>query len=245
MLYMKSSNSGTSPAARWLTVTVFAIAMAWVESAVVFYLRTMIGRIDPYQTNPLPVVANLGTVELVREAATLLMLLTVGILAGDTWRTRLGFSAVAFGIWDIFYYVFLKFICGWPRSPLDWDVLFLLPLPWWGPVLAPVLIATLMIVWGTLVNSGQSEAGPPAREKSAWILSLAGIAIALYVFMADSLEAMRGGESAVRKVLPEAFRWRLFGVGLVLMCAPIIHVVWHRPRHRLDLRPQLAKIQPR
>ena len=196
-------------------MTVFAIAMAWVEAAVVFYLRRMIGRIDPYQTNPLPMVANLGTVELVREAATLLMLLTVGILAGQSWRTRLGYAAMAFGFWDIFYYVFLRVICGWPRSAFDWDVLFLLPLPWWGPVLAPVLIAALMISWGTLVNNGQPEPAPSFGEKPVWLLSLAGIAIALYVFMADSLEAMKGGVDAVRKVLPESFRWRLFGVGFV------------------------------
>lgn len=228
-----------------MTVTAFAIAMAWVEAAVVFYLRTMIGRIDPYQTNPLPVVANLGTVELVREAATLLMLLTVGMLAGQTWRTRLGYAAIAFGFWDIFYYVFLRMMCGWPRSAFDWDVLFLLPLPWWGPVLAPVLIATLMIVWGTLVNSSQLEQAPSYGERPVWLLSFAGIAIALYVFMADSLAAMKGGADTVRNVLPESFRWRLFGIGFVLMCAPVLHVLWHRQRPRLQLSTELAKIEPR
>lgn len=242
---MSRATSDITPSARWLTVTVFAIAMAWVESAVVFYLRTMIGRIDPHQTNPLPVMANLGTVELVREAATLLMLLTVGMLAGKSWRNRLGYSAIAFGFWDIFYYVFLRLICGWPRSPLDWDVLFLLPLPWWGPILAPVLIATLMIVWGTLVNSGQTEPGGQIGEKPVLILGLAGIAIALYVFMADSLEAIKGGAEAVRHLLPESFRWRLFGVGFVLMGAPIIQVLWQRQRQRWSLRPELAKIEPR
>lgn len=242
---MNASTSDISLGARWTTVTLFAIAMAWVEAAAVFYLRTIIGRIDPYQTNPLPVAANLGTVELVREAATLLMLLTVGMLAGQTWRSRLGYSAIAFGFWDIFYYVFLRMMCGWPHSPWDWDVLFLLPLPWWGPVLAPVLIAALMISWGTLVNSGQPEPAPSFGEKPVWLLSLAGIAITLYVFMADSLSAMKGGADAVRKVLPESFRWRLFGVGFILMCAPVIHVLWHRQRPRIQLSPELAKIEPR
>jgi hypothetical protein len=93
---------------RWGVVVVFAMAMAWVESAVVFYLRTMIDRIDPYQPNPLPVIGSLGHVELVREAATLTMLLTVGMLAGRNWRSRLGYTAVAFGVWDICYYVFLR-----------------------------------------------------------------------------------------------------------------------------------------
>src|SRR4051794_12699294 len=125
----------------WWLVVGFAIAMAWVESACVFYIRTMVGRLEPYQANPLPIDSLLGTVELVREAATLLMLLAVGALAGQRWQTRLGYSALAFGVWDISYYVFLAVICGWPKSLFDWDVLFLIPLPWWGPVLAPVCIA--------------------------------------------------------------------------------------------------------
>ena len=138
-------NSCLSAFSRWLTVVGFALAMAWVESAVVFYLRTLVNRLEPYQPSPLPMSTGLAFAELVREAATLVMLFTVGLLAGTAWRARMGYSAVAFGVWDIFYYVFLKAMCGWPHSLLDWDVLFLLPLPWWGPVLAPVLIAALMI----------------------------------------------------------------------------------------------------
>src|SRR5215212_2780275 len=136
--------------ARWLLVVAFAAGMAWVEAACVYYLRVMVDRLDPYQTNPLPMSGVLGQVELAREAATLVMLLAVGMLAGRSARTRLGYSAIAFGVWDIFYYVFLKLIYDWPKSLFDWDILFLLPLPWWGPVLAPVSIALLMIAWGTL-----------------------------------------------------------------------------------------------
>src|SRR4029453_14583678 len=101
---------------QWLVVTLFALAMAWVEAAVVYYLRTLVDRIQPYQPNPLPIAGGLGMAELVREASTLVMLLTVGILAGKTWRSRLGYAALAFGIWDIFYYVFLKAMTGWPES---------------------------------------------------------------------------------------------------------------------------------
>ena len=137
--------------------------MAWVEAASVYYLRVMVDRLDPYQANPLPMSGILEQVELVREAATLVMLLTIGMLAGRTGRTRLGYTAIAFGVWDIFYYVFLKVICDWPKSLFDWDVLFLLPLPWWGPVLAPVCIALLMIVWGTLVSQRAARARPIAR----------------------------------------------------------------------------------
>ena len=105
--------------AHWWTVIIFAVAMAWVEAAVVYYLRTHLDRIEPHQPNPLPLIGDFAPVELVRELATMTMLLTVGILAGKTWRARWGYAALAFGVWDIFYYVFLKVMCGWPRSWLD------------------------------------------------------------------------------------------------------------------------------
>jgi hypothetical protein len=212
---------------RWLSVVVFAIAMAWVEAASVYYLRVTVDRLDPYQANPLPMSGILEQVELVREAATLAMLLIVGMLAGRTRRTRLGYTAMAFGVWDIFYYVFLKAICGWPKSLFDWDVLFLLPLPWWGPVLAPVCIALLMIVWGTLVS--QHAVRGPARSGAStlwWRLNWLGVALALYVFMADSLRTVHAGMDATRMVLPTAFNWPLFVVALALMAAPVAHVAW-------------------
>ncbi len=82
---------------------------------------------------------------------------------------RIGYTAIAFGVWDISYYVFLKMMCGWPHSLLDWDVLFLLPLPWWGPVLAPVLISLLMILWGPFAS--QFERQSPSRPNwPAWAL---------------------------------------------------------------------------
>src|SRR5690242_8238179 len=175
---------------RWLIVVVFAIAMAWVESASVYYIRALVDRIQPYQPNPLPVDGPLGNVELWREAATLVMLATVGMLAGRTWPRRLGYAALAFGIWDIFYYVFLRLITGWPQTLLDWDILFLLPLPWWGPVLAPISVALVMIVWGTLATQS-SDAATDARW--AWTLGWLGIALALAVFMIDAWRALPDG----------------------------------------------------
>jgi len=211
---------------RWWLVVFFAIAMAWVESAVVFYLRSRIDRIEPYQPNPLPVIGGFAAVELPREFATLVMLFAVGLLAGRTWRARLGYAVIAFGVWDIFYYVFLKVICGWPHSLLDWDVLFLLPMPWWGPVLAPVLISTLMILWGTLASQFERIHAPMLSNWRVWILNFAGVMLALYVFMADSFAAAHRGLDSVRTMLPERFDWQLFWIALALMAAPLMKTGW-------------------
>ena len=217
---------------RWFIVCVFAIAMAWVESAVVFDLRTMVHRIEPYQADPLPLIGKLGPVELVRELATMIMLLTVGMLAGKTWRTRFSYSAIAFGVWDIFYYVFLKVMCDWPHSLLDWDILFLLPLPWWGPVLAPVLIALLLIVWGTLATQFEHKSASRVSNFAPWAMNFTGMMLALYVFMADTLRVASQGVFVVRKVLPAEFNWPLFLVALALMAAPIAAPLFNLRRTR-------------
>jgi hypothetical protein len=228
---------------RWLLVVLFAIGMAWVESASVYYLRAMTDRIEPYQANPLPIHGVIGRVELIREAATLVMLLTLGMLAGRTWPRRLGYTAIAFGVWDIFYYVFLQVICGWPRSLLDWDVLFLLPLPWWGPVLAPVSIALLMIVWGTLVSQFTDPGPATFLTRALWGVCGAGIALALAVFMADSLRAVHQGLDATRQVLPTRFHWPAFCVALVLMAAPVAQLGWRIRSSRNGSVPNLAAVE--
>jgi len=211
---------------RWTVVVIYAIAMAWVEAAVVYYLRTMMNRIEPFQAHPLPMLGGFGFAEMVRELATLIMLLSVGTLAGRSWRARLGYTAIAFGFWDIFYYVFLKALCGWPHSLFDWDVLFLLPLPWWGPVLAPMLISVLMIAWGTLVSSETSAEPNTAAEIKVWALNFCGIVLALYVFMVDCLRVARNGPGALRDVLPQQFNWPWFSLALLLMSAPPLLALW-------------------
>lgn len=220
---------------RWAVVMAFAIAMAWVESASVYYIRALVDRIEPYQFNPLPLNDALGYVELWREAATLVMIATLGVLAGRTWRRRVGYAALVFGAWDIFYYVFLRIMTGWPRTLLDWDILFLLPLPWWGPVIAPVSIALLMIVWGTLATQSRDDA-----TDARWTTALAGvgIALALAVFMTDSWRALPGGREAILQVLPATFNWPLFSVALLLMASPVLHQV-----ALLPIAPRLRRSQ--
>src|SRR5687768_11875991 len=214
--------SQLSERTRWATVVTFAIAMAWVEAASVYYIRALVDRIEPYQANPLPINDALGYVELWREAATLVMIATLGVLAGRTWRRRAGYAALAFGAWDVFYYVFLHVITGWPRTLLDWDILFLLPLPWWGPVLAPVSIALVMTLWGTIATQSSDDS---IDAGWTWVFAGVGIVLALAVFMIDAWRALPGGRDAVLQVLPTTFHWPLFWVALLLMASPVLHHV--------------------
>ena len=224
--------------AAWI-VTFYALAMAWVESAVVFYLRSMIDRLQPYQPNPLPLWSGFGLAEVVREAATLIMLLTVGWLAGRSWRSRLGYTLLAFGVWDIAYYLWLVPLTVWPTSLTDWDILFLIPLPWWGPVWAPMSIATLMIVFGSMVGKHDSPNRPfwPSR-KVLWAAAF-GTLLALYVFMADAIRVVwSGGNTAqLRDLLPPWFNWPLFLAALALMAVPVVEVVLRALNSNRPTRP--------
>jgi hypothetical protein len=226
---MSESSKTMNETQRWTIVVVYALAMALVESAVVAYLRALLNRPDPYMPSPLEVPAWVIQTEIVREAATIAMLIAVGWLAGRTGRTRFGYFLIAFGVWDIFYYVFLVPLTGWPGSVMDWDILFLIPLPWWGPVLAPVCIATLMIVAGTMMSQFQQEQRSLWPGRRSWGLSLAGALVALYVFMADAIRVAGEGYEAIQKIQPTWFNWPLFVVALVLLAAPIADM-WRQRR---------------
>ena len=221
-----------TPRRTWLAVFLFATAMAWMESATVAYLRTLVGRVVPYQANPLPLAGVFSGTELVRELATMLMLVAVGILAGRNARTRIAYAVLAFGVWDILYYGFLMIIVGWPRSLWDWDVLFLLPLPWWGPALAPMLIALFMIAGATLVTQFEQRRLWPRRW--ALVLNALGALLALLVFMEDALRALPAGEAAIRAALPTRFDWPWFAAALALMFASIADLLWQLKRFQVD-----------
>ncbi len=125
-------------------VAVYATAMGMLEAICVVYLRHLV---LPDRTGPIDAAAMARfPIEPCREACTILMLVAVGWLAGTSLATRFGFFIAAFGIWDVWYYVGLYVWAGWPTSLLEWDCLFLLPCPWYGPVLAPVLISLSFVV---------------------------------------------------------------------------------------------------
>jgi hypothetical protein len=195
-------------------VVVYAIAMAFVEAAVVVYLRQILAPGDPTVSTPTTGVGAIPVVEAFREAATIVMLLAVGVLAGgDTWERFLWFSC-AFGIWDIFYYVWLRVLIGWPVSVLSWDILFLIPVPWTAPVLAPVIIS-LGLVLGSLWLLRMKGKGAVLRFAPwLWALAILGGAIVLLSFMLDYRQALAGRE-------PPSFHWIIFAAGVGIGAAAL------------------------
>lgn len=158
-----------------LKITIFAVAFAFVETAVVVYLRHLLGStqltinrdetlflvpgvafLEPETAIKIIADSALLNVERIREGATLIMLAAMSTLTASGIRQKIAYFFLAFGIWDIFYYVFLKLTIGWPESLTDLDVFFMLPTPLVGPVYIPLFFSAILIV-GSLLYLSKSK----------------------------------------------------------------------------------------
>jgi hypothetical protein len=198
----------------------FGISFGYVEAAVVVYLRAIYDPIrqqihperKPGELFPLITsdeLANAGPenprrllIEVGRETATMLMLAAVAIAVASNLHQWFAAFAVVFGVWDIMFYVFLKVMIHWPESLSTWDILFLIPLPWVGPVWAPVLVALTMIVCGLIALGSERLRGTPMH----WVGVLAGAVVIVVAFVWDFRNTSAGG-------LPNPFNWPLFMLG--------------------------------
>lgn len=131
---------------RLAVLLAYAVAMAFVEAAVVVYLRQLYP--SAVLTSAVPFSPLDYRVEVLREAATIVMLLCVAYLAFKELMLKVLTFLWIFAIWDLFYYVFLKLILGWPSSLKTLDVLFLIPVPWIAPVWLPIAISSLVFLGG-------------------------------------------------------------------------------------------------
>ena len=166
-------------------VTIFGISMALVEAAVVVYLRAIYYP-DGFLFPLVMMRESHLTIEIGREAATIFMLISVAALSGKKFWEKFSYFIICFGIWDIFYYIWLKIAIGWPSSIFDWDILFLIPLPWIGPVIAPLTIAIMMIFAGLFIIILYKREYEFQPSLPSWVLTIAGTLIILYSFMRDT-----------------------------------------------------------
>jgi hypothetical protein len=238
-----------------LIITLFAIAMGYLESAVVVYLREIFypeGFAFPLKS----MSGDIALTEVLREAATLIMLAGIGYLAGKNRLQRFGIFIYAFGIWDIFYYVFLKLLLGWPESFLTWDILFLIPVTWVGPVLAPVINALSMCIFGALIFQ-YSEKNPELHiSKREWSLLILGSLIIIFSYTQDYLSYIQAQMPLVNlfkpsemdnvlieatNYVPERFNWWIFGIGQMMVLIAIF-MFNRKGTQRVSLRHTKVKV---
>lgn len=157
-----------------LTLVLFGASFGFVEAAVVVYLGAAAGvvghnsgtisQLQPssatYQqavSSVAQIPQSLRTIEVFREAATMIMLGSVALLAGAGAKERWGSFLWTFAAWDITYYAGLWATLRWPSSLKDYDVLFLIPVPWVAQVWFPVLVSTLTMLAVILSRRGEGS----------------------------------------------------------------------------------------
>ena len=199
----------------------YAVAMAYLEAAVVVYLQRAL-KIEPSTLFPLRDKSSLGgfgTIELGREIATLVMLVTVGWLAGRNRLERLAWTSVAFGIWDLGYYAFLWVFIGWPTNLGTFDLLFLLPVPWVAPVLAPMIVSIALVFFG-LMTAWRLRRTQELHLKLRHFGALVGgglVVISSFTYNAGQI---------LDGAIPRSFAWPIFVAGMALAIVAVAPLLW-------------------
>jgi hypothetical protein len=212
---------------------VFGLGFGFVEAAVVVdlreALRPAVERIAGHSPDdPFPMVpfdrlahddlaaAQLLRIETLREAATMVLLAGVGMAAGRSGLGRFSAFVAGFGVWDLSYYLSLKWLIDWPASVWTWDILFLIPVPWAAPVLAPSIVAATMVLAGSIVLVEEATGRPFRVSRGEWAAIVAGGLILIASFCWDWRHIADGG-------VPEGFPWPLFFIGEAIGFGGFVH----------------------
>jgi len=196
---------------RFCVVVFLSIAFAYIEAAVVVYLRGIFhpdGFVFPLREFPLSENWNILLTEVGREAATLVVILTGSWLADRSFQQRFAYFMAIFAIWDIFYYVWLRVLINWPGSIMDWDILFLIPMTWASPVLAPILVSIILLLFATIILYRCSCGVPLKVTLIDWFgFSLAALAVIASFCIA--------GLHISKPDFQSHFYWLLYSLGVI------------------------------
>ena len=198
---------------RLVIAVVFSIAFAYIESAVVVYLRVIFhphGFAFPLEVFGVTAEAKrLLVIEVGREAATLMLILTAAWLFGQRRQERVAYFLVIFAVWDVFYYVWLKVLLDWPASIMDWDILFLIPAIWASPVLYPILVSAAIFAFAAAILYRCAHGRPlivARADWAGWIISTGIIVVAFCL----------GGRHITQADYADYFPAWMFAAGLIL-----------------------------
>ncbi|MBN2535816.1 MAG: hypothetical protein JXB88_23250 [Spirochaetales bacterium] len=210
----------------WLGI--FAISMAVLEAAIVVHLRQLYYPEDILCIFPVqPFLARDFLIELGREAATVFMILAVAILTEKKKVMRVFACFVfLFGLWDIFYYIWLKAFINWPVSWLEWDILFLIPWVWTGPWIYPALIALAFVIWGAWIVISDKDFRFGVLHLS---LFTSGCVLELTTFLMPGIKViLNHGIRGYTFLMPGDFWWWMFIPGYLIMCAGLAGTVLNK-----------------
>ena len=189
----------------WLFI--WGITFGYIESSIVVYLREL------YYPNgfSFPIIfadATVAITEIIRELATLIIIAATAVISYPDYKRRFAVYVFIFGVWDIFYYVFLKIILNWPENLFTWDILFLIPLPWVGPVWAPLLVSLGLIAAGILILKKEEDGEVIELDKKFWIVQILCGVIIIISFIIPGL-------TVLEQSIPFHYPWYLFFIGFI------------------------------
>ena len=221
-------------------ITAFAISMAFLESAVVIYLREIYypeGFVFPLKQ----ISSKIAIIEIMREAYTVVMLVAVAFITGKHKMNRFAVFIYCFGIWDIFYYVFLKFTINWPESFLTWDILFLIPTTWTAPVIAPIIISITMIILAIIIFYKNITYKIISFSSNEFIMLIIGAIILVISFIWDYshfvyhyfsfseiFKNINNPEfsEVIYNYIPQKFNWLYFWIGEgIILIAILLYTI--------------------
>jgi hypothetical protein len=206
---------------RLLIIILFSIAFAYIEAAVVVYLREIFypaGFNFPlleFGINISPLWKRLLLTEIGRETATLVLMLSASWLLGKEKHQRFTYFLIIFAVWDIFYYIWLKLLTNWPASIMEWDILFLIPVVWASPVLAPILVSITMLCFAVIILYKNFSPKPFKAKKADQAFFCLAALIVVTSFCI-------GGLGITKSNFVAYFSWLIFALGEFLAVATFI-----------------------
>jgi len=199
-------------------IFLFSTAFGFIEATVVIYLRQIY--YPEGFSFPIKIISDKTIfIEYLREFATLILIFSASCVAGKTKMEKFAYFMYIFGIWDIFFYIFLNFFLNWPSSILEYDLLFLIPVAWVGPVLAPVIISVLLISAGIIIIYFENNNYKIYQTKLLWLLEISG---GFIVFISFILSA----GDVINRLYPAHFYWWLFCSGVIIAILPFIYSIY-------------------
>jgi hypothetical protein len=201
---------------RFLIAVVFSITFGYIEASVVVYLREIFypqGFTFPivfFEVEPL--WRRLLLTEIGREASTIVLILIGAWLFGKNRRQRFAYFLIIFAVWDIFYYVWLKVLLGWPATVMEWDILFLIPVAWAAPILYPVIVSILMLAFAMVILYEDSLGRSIKVRLSDWVVFFLAALIIIISFCIP-------GPHLHEAEFASYFYWPIFAAGMLLAIA--------------------------
>ena len=201
----------------WLMV--WGVAFAYIEASVVVYLREIYYP-DGFAFPVVIAETHMALTEVVRELATLLIMWATVNLTYQMLQSKMAAFMVIFGVWDIFYYIFLKIILNWPEALTSWDILFLIPMPWVGPIWAPIVVSIGLIYAGSTILIQNEEGHFLDFDRKFILLEFVAAIIIIVSFLIP-------GYAVITESIPNNFPYYLFWTGFIMGLGTFLYQFYH------------------